>query len=395
MRKNRRLYATLLVSALSTAANAAPCTVCSSGEISKPQQALNIEEPVSLQTCGDLDNVVSFIDDSTEDCAGIRTLGGLCGCPVPENACRLCPTSFSLAESVTELDPSSSSILQSAPAGLPRTCEFIDSYLQVSSNDSELCQSTRETYQLECACEIAAEGEDDPTSPPSKGGDDNGENPQSDVSGCSVCPDGSPIGNPENKVPIEIPDSPVPIDTCEDLASAAMFVPSTSDDCINGIQLLASICGCGSTSSSTGCLMCPGGSVPEPDNVFYATGQSNQLVDYILDEYGGEAFVAEDGITCGLAAAGISFAAERDSAECFVSQLRRETCGCQPNPKMTALNWCRRISAILSFLVSKFNLEIGNRSIMRWCLISSVFLTWCAGVISHHIQHCEGPRETE
>jgi hypothetical protein len=64
-------------------------------------------------------------------------------------ACAL-PVSLYLAEPVTELDPSSSSILQSAPVGLPRTCEFIDSYLQVSSNDSELCQSTRETYQLEC-----------------------------------------------------------------------------------------------------------------------------------------------------------------------------------------------------------------------------------------------------
>eukprot|EP00980_Cylindrotheca_fusiformis_P020017 scaffold7104_cov95-Cylindrotheca_fusiformis.AAC.1 len=79
----------------------------------------------------------------------------------------------------------------------------------------------QEKYQKECTCEVGPDGGDGPTMPPSKGADDEKENPPSDFSGCSVCPDGRPIGKPGAIVPIDIPDSPVPIETCEDLASAA------------------------------------------------------------------------------------------------------------------------------------------------------------------------------
>eukprot|EP00980_Cylindrotheca_fusiformis_P003746 scaffold831_cov109-Cylindrotheca_fusiformis.AAC.8 len=68
----QKLYASLLVAALAKAVTAAPCTICLDGEISKPGKALNILEPFPIQTCGDLDNFVSLIDDSTENCAGIQ-----------------------------------------------------------------------------------------------------------------------------------------------------------------------------------------------------------------------------------------------------------------------------------------------------------------------------------
>eukprot|EP00980_Cylindrotheca_fusiformis_P024007 scaffold11353_cov132-Cylindrotheca_fusiformis.AAC.1 len=347
----QKLYAPLLVVVLSKAVAAAPCTICLEGEISKPGKALNILEPFPIQTCGDLDNFVFIIDDSTENCAGIQTLGGLCGCPVRQNACRLCPTGFSLAAPLTELDPSSSSVLQSVPPGLATTCEFVDSFLQVSPNDSEECQSIQETYQTECFCEVGPDGGDNPTMPPSIEGegddDDDEENPPSDFSGCSVCPDGRPIGKPEAIVPIDIPDSPVPIETCEDLASAAVFVPSTSHDCTNGIQLLATFCGCDSTfERPNGCQLCPDGRIPEPDNLFFSLEEESQLSDYFLNSYGVEGLELGDGISCGLAVAAFSIDVDGDPEACFANQLRRETCGCEPHPKLTAMNWCRRVFAI-------------------------------------------------
>eukprot|EP00980_Cylindrotheca_fusiformis_P026876 scaffold17809_cov115-Cylindrotheca_fusiformis.AAC.4 len=353
LERMRKLYAPLLVFVLSRVVAAAPCTICLEGEISKPGKALNILEPFSLPTCGYLNNVVSIIDDSTEDCAGIQTLGGLCGCPVRQNACRLCPSGLSLAAPLTELDPSSSSVLQSVPPGLAPTCEFVDSFLQVSSSDSDECLSTQETYQTECICEVAPDGGDSPTMPPSKEAVDDKEDPASDSSGCSVCPDGRPIGKPAAIVPIEIPNSPVPIETCEDLASAAAFVPSTSHDCTNGIQLLATVCGCDSSfERPNGCRLCPDGRIPEPDNQFFSLEEDSHLADYFISTYGGEGLVSEGGISCGLAGPGLATDVESHAEACFVNQLRRETCGCEPHPKLTAMNWCRRVSAILSLIGS-------------------------------------------
>eukprot|EP00980_Cylindrotheca_fusiformis_P028747 scaffold22642_cov134-Cylindrotheca_fusiformis.AAC.2 len=349
----RKLYVPLFVVVLSKAVTAAPCTICLDGEISKPGKALNILEPFPIQTCGDLDYFVSLIDDSTENCAGIQTLGGLCGCPVRQDSCRLCPTGFSLAAPLTELDPSSSSELQSIPPGLAPTCEFVDSFLQVSPNDSEECPSMQEKYQKECTCEVTPDEGSNPTMPPSEEAVSDKENPPSDFSGCSVCPDGRPIGKPEAIVPIEIPDSPVPIETCQDLASAAAFVPSTSHDCTNGIQLLAAFCGCDTKfERPNGCQICPNGRIPEPDNLFFSLEEESILSDYFLNSYGAEGLELGDGISCGLAVAAFSIDVDGDSEACFANQLRRETCGCEPNPKLTAMNWCRRVFAIFSFIGS-------------------------------------------
>eukprot|EP00980_Cylindrotheca_fusiformis_P000626 scaffold157_cov116-Cylindrotheca_fusiformis.AAC.3 len=343
----------LLAVVLLKEVTASPCTICLEGEISKPGKALNIAKPFPLPTCGDLNNVISFVDEPTEDCAGIQTLGGLCGCPLRQNACRLCPTGFSLVAPLTELDPSSSSVLQSVPPGLAPTCEFVDSFLQVSLSDSEECLSIQETYQTECTCEVIPDEGSNPTMPPSEEAVSDEENSPNDSSGCSVCPDGRPIGNPEDIIPFEIPNSPVHIETCEDLASAAAFVPSTSHDCTNGIQLLATLCGCESSfERPNGCQLCPDGRIPEPDNQFFSLEGDTQLTEYFVRSYGAEGLVSGGGISCGLAGPGLGISVDSDSEACFAGQLRRETCGCEPNPKLTAMNSCRRVSAILSFIGS-------------------------------------------
>merc|ERR1719276_331539 len=103
---------------------AAKCTLCLSGDFTKPQQELNLQEPIPLPTCQDLNNVVGFIDDATDDCAGIHTLGGLCGCPAPQNSCRICPEGQTLEDPYRILD-SPSVILDAAPVGLAKTCAFL------------------------------------------------------------------------------------------------------------------------------------------------------------------------------------------------------------------------------------------------------------------------------
>jgi len=337
---------------------AASCTFCLSGEISKPQQELNIEEPFPLATCQDVNNVMGFIEDATDTCAGIRTLGGLCGCPAPQNGCRICPEGQTLVLSNKILD-SPSIILDAAPIGLAKTCAFVESWIQTTEiRNSGTCNSTRIVFEQDCLCAIEGDQIDDqiiedPTSSPTTNSNETS-SPPVEAGSCSICPDGGKIANPDIKIPIEIPDSPVPIETCRDLEASAVFLPATADECVNGIQLLAGICGCGESSSrSPGCHLCPNSEVPKPDNLFYDANQMKSLGSYVDERT--YAFFDESTIfACKFVALSFALEGDPDSEECFVSQLRREICGCEPHPKMRVLNWCRRISAMLSFLGSLY-----------------------------------------
>lgn len=93
-----------------------------------------------------------FVDDSSDDCVDIRKMGGLCGCSVPPDACRLCPGGFGLSDPLKELGASLSDVLAAASAGLALNCAFVDSYLQVVSQDDEFCSSTKEIFRQECSC---------------------------------------------------------------------------------------------------------------------------------------------------------------------------------------------------------------------------------------------------
>ena len=62
-------------------------------------------------------------------------------------------------------------------------------------------------------------------------------------------------------------------------------------------------------------------------------------------------------ITCGMVETFFASEAviDQDSEACFVNQLRREDCGCQPHPKLPVMLLSRRFAGILSFLVSVEN----------------------------------------
>eukprot|EP00980_Cylindrotheca_fusiformis_P007749 scaffold1648_cov115-Cylindrotheca_fusiformis.AAC.4 len=80
--------------------------------------------------------------------------------------------------------------------------------------------------------------------------------------------------------------------------------------------------------------------------------EGSPLGDYFINSYSADRLISEGGISCRLAGAGFAIAVDGDSEACFVNQLRRKTCGCEKHPKVTAMNWCRRAFAILSFIGS-------------------------------------------
>ncbi|KAL3928284.1 MAG: hypothetical protein SGBAC_012718, partial [Bacillariaceae sp.] len=326
----------MLATVVATAA-AAPCTTCIEGSISKPDQLLNIVSPIPIETCTDLNALSVFVDDSTEECLGIRMMGGLCGCPQPENACGLCPEGYTLQNPLKTLDPSSSEVLQTASAGLDLNCAFVDSYVKVASQSDDFCNSTLETFQQDCTC-MAVEVST-PTSSPVA------------FEPCTLCPDGSPMLYPDNPIPVKVPDIPVKLDTCRDVAAAGALMSLDADICFSAIQVFASFCGCPTLvkdQSEDTCILCPDGTIPEPYNQFYLASE-HEATSEAYGEYWDNQY-----LTCGFSGIALARDFEPGSEFCFQSQLRREMCGCPTHPKMPPLIWSRRVVAALSMLASAY-----------------------------------------
>lgn len=147
--------ASLLVAILPIVAGQSDrCTICSSGDpITLPDKFLNMVDagPVYIKDCAKLDSLMVFVQNDTQQCADIRVLGGLCGCPFREGSCRLCPEGMEDPSAL--LTNPETALYNSAPKGLNGTCEFVDSYLQATfDRDEDLCASTRQEYLADCAC---------------------------------------------------------------------------------------------------------------------------------------------------------------------------------------------------------------------------------------------------
>ena len=68
------------------------CTVCRDGSvITRPDKELSLGDSLPIESCQDLDSFAALFPASSEECSSVQALGGLCGCPVPEGACTLCP----------------------------------------------------------------------------------------------------------------------------------------------------------------------------------------------------------------------------------------------------------------------------------------------------------------
>ena len=93
------------------------CTLCPGGEIVPDQPDVDTFITIgndNLVTCEEAKTLVAETEKGTEVCNNIQSVSTLCGCPIPENACRLCKNGGYMTETVKtvknpsggELDPS-------------------------------------------------------------------------------------------------------------------------------------------------------------------------------------------------------------------------------------------------------------------------------------------------
>jgi len=355
------------------------CTLCTTGDpITLPEAPVNLLEPIPIATCGDLNGLMGFIQEGSSDCAGIQTLGGLCGCPVPEGACQLCPGS-ALKDPLREIT-GSAEIAQQAPAGLAVNCQFVDSYVQsLYSEGTGECSAYQDNYGNQCECQEDQQG-DDGESDQDQGpniiddkpdGDDDGDAPSEDPidlsnatvaeNPCTLCPNGEQTIDRDKT--IDIPG--VPFDTCGQVAEVAQFLEEDATECMEGVNLLSSFCGCEKVSNT--CQLCDGQEVPLPDKILkWFTG--GLLDNYGISEESQQVFLAE-GMSCGLMDTFLISSVEDGSEACFANQLRRDYCGCDTHPKYKTIVWVARVSGFLS-LVSSISII---QSILRDAKLRGLF----------------------
>ena len=154
---------------------AAQCTVCKDGsEVSLKEKGLGRDnQAIPIKTCGALELAVGGLGDTMASCQSARAVGSSCGCPIPENACRLCGDLFvgSPQGSMTTTVDAQKYIADSPAANM--TCESVESFLHsLEHSDDGACAEVKGYASPVCcvdAVEVRVTGATEapaPTEPP-------------------------------------------------------------------------------------------------------------------------------------------------------------------------------------------------------------------------------------
>jgi hypothetical protein len=123
------------------------CTLCPGGEIVPDQPGVDTfidignEDP--MITCEEAKRLAAETEKGTEVCNGIQRVSTLCGCPIPENACRLCKNGGYMTETMKRI---------TNPSGELVLCRDFEIQLHNFKSSSIECTSLDISYSDECGC---------------------------------------------------------------------------------------------------------------------------------------------------------------------------------------------------------------------------------------------------
>jgi hypothetical protein len=285
------------------------CTVCKEGlKFDESFEDKTISLPLKPQTitltCAMLNASLPFlVSNATSDsCSLIQSLGPLCGCPTPLNACTLCSDGSSCQSPNLELP------FFEEMFGFIPTCELIEAYLKSEyENESSMCTVSQKLLSNYCGC-----------------------NGLKIESGCNFCSDGQSVGFPKKNLNI----TSIPLDTCQQLESALLLVVESGSQTCLDFQRFSSYCGCSVIKNS--CEMCPHGVLTFPE----------KEVEILQGAYTIGPLVP----TCKIIEA-IARSTESETKECLLSQMIGGYCGCPPINDHCL--WCRSHGIPESYLDHK------------------------------------------
>jgi hypothetical protein len=297
------------------------CTLCPGGETVPAQSGLdtliNIGNEGAIITCEEAKVLVAQTEKGTEVCNEIQRVSTRCGCPIPDNACRLCKSGGSVTETGTMI---------TTPSGESISCESFEAQLHNFESSSINCtRLDDETYADKCGCSEAEA-----------------------FVPCSLCVGGEAVPFPEKEITgIEGDDGDYVSQTCGTAANIAVVIPESSQEC-KWVRLASKLCGCKPRSENT-CTLCGGGDImTNPfQEVVFTFGATNDIYPEDFRDF--ELFSTGRESTCEFAESVFSSFYTQDDSRCYWNQLLRgQACGCPDNSQIRTLVWTQRCSGILS-----------------------------------------------
>lgn len=262
--------ATLLIILLSTVSTQGACNLC--GFDAPVMDAAQFESTGTLDrhlaipgvpfitSCRSLLPFLDLLGPDSTECQQIQGVGTYCGCPIPENACRLCGEQTTNAD-IMAVSPAQARLqrpnntlpfLAFLFGGAEPTCLMYESYLHSVTTTSDDCIVGQEFLSGYCGC-----GTDDGTDSSSNG---DAANPAS----CSICPLGETVPDPARN--ITVPG--FPFENCGQLQEATSFMMQQGTPQCDMVQSISSLCGCIQSfpPEEEPCSLCwDGSAITEPE----------------------------------------------------------------------------------------------------------------------------------
>lgn len=336
------------------------CTVCKDrSPITAPDKTFNVPG-LPINDCATLEATAAVFPEDDVACTDtIHAVGTMCGCPIPEGACRLCPDGSTAPNKDVLLTDFlvGDFIPNDSVAGATPTCSLLESILHNYNENDGQCLDIRQTDTAEtCGCPMPDSGE---------GGDGDDQtatnttlapslSPAPSVKrfeACSMCVGGGDILYPEKPINLT-EDGGFLVETCSDLVDFATIVAAGSDGCIS-FQTFGPMCGCPiDREAEHSCSICADNEpVPYLDKGMSWVASFSFGLPNIIDGVG-------DALTCEMMESMFLVPSEETTLHrpkdfmCMAVQLRSANCGCAPDKRQKALLWTNRVAGILSLMVS-------------------------------------------
>jgi len=277
-------------------------------------------------------------------CGDIRLGSTACGCPVPENACQICPDGSKIIRNSEFVD----SIF-----GVRIICDHFDTQLHRFDRNSTECQSLDENYAETCGC-----------------------TQEEELVPCTLCPAGESVPYPDKEiVGMEGLGFDYIKPTCGTFEKVVLVLDEKEPTCTSA-RLLAKVCGC--AVPETGCSICQAGdSLSNPFGQYqWAFG----TVTTTLPELAETIDFNDRKFRCELADSFLSVVYDNDDDVCYLNQLLRgSACGCSGSntAKVVALVWTQRCSGFLSLVGSLLivTFVLTKKSKDRWNTYNQIVLS--------------------
>jgi hypothetical protein len=286
------------------------CTLCPGGEIVPHQSGVDTFINLSNQeivSCEKAKTLAAQTEKGSEVCNQIQRVSTVCGCPVPENACRLCQNrKFTTATGT----------MVTTPSGEHVSCESFEARLHNFQSNSIECTSLDESYADQCGCS----------------------EPEAFVP-CSLCVGGDEVPDPEKVIQsLDLEGAGYlgyfdPF-TCGGLSSLALRTSETSLQCIYW-RRMAHLCGCQPRAENI-CTLCAGG-----DTMRNPSQRVQFTFGAIKDSFATAELRSDNPeSSCEWTESLFVQLYTQDDSWCYWNQLvRGRTCGCPDNSEIVALLW--------------------------------------------------------